>query len=199
MVCHITNFRTRYLPIISVRRALIEAPENVATLIRVMTSRLFNLVSDHTFPTPSTAASVTSFEPTTPEFEPAYTELPLRLARKLSVLGSPRSQFGDDESDEYVKEERRVEDEPQEKPSQKLAGTEELLYLIEECFKAGVQPEEVDDMLKIMERSPQPRFVPIPKEPELEVVDTAAAERSTADEEWDSVHLTESCKLATDL
>ncbi|KAI0747903.1 high-temperature-induced dauer-formation protein-domain-containing protein [Daedaleopsis nitida] len=35
-----------------VRRALYEAPENVATLIRVITSRLFNLVSDHTFPAP---------------------------------------------------------------------------------------------------------------------------------------------------
>ena len=34
------------------RRALYEAPENVATLIRVITSRLFNLVSDHTFPAP---------------------------------------------------------------------------------------------------------------------------------------------------
>ena len=33
-----------------VRRALVEAPENVATLVRVITSRLFNLVSDHTFP-----------------------------------------------------------------------------------------------------------------------------------------------------
>ncbi|KAI0637201.1 high-temperature-induced dauer-formation protein-domain-containing protein [Trametes polyzona] len=36
-----------------VRRALYEAPENVATLIRVITSRLFNLVSDHTFPAPA--------------------------------------------------------------------------------------------------------------------------------------------------
>ena len=36
----------------AVRRALYEAPENVATLIRVITSRLFNLVSDHTFPAP---------------------------------------------------------------------------------------------------------------------------------------------------
>ena len=42
------------------RRALIEAPENVATLIRVVTARLFNLVSDHTFPAPLTAASMTS-------------------------------------------------------------------------------------------------------------------------------------------
>ncbi|KAI9463392.1 high-temperature-induced dauer-formation protein-domain-containing protein [Russula earlei] len=33
-----------------IRRALVEAPENVATLIRLVTSRLFNLVSDHTFP-----------------------------------------------------------------------------------------------------------------------------------------------------
>jgi hypothetical protein len=43
-----------------VRRALVEAPENVATLIRVITSRLFNLVSDHTFPSAPTK-SVTSF------------------------------------------------------------------------------------------------------------------------------------------
>ncbi|KAI0807242.1 high-temperature-induced dauer-formation protein-domain-containing protein [Fomes fomentarius] len=42
-----------------VRRALYEAPENVATLIRVITSRLFNLVSDHTFPAPP-SSSVTS-------------------------------------------------------------------------------------------------------------------------------------------
>jgi hypothetical protein len=41
-----------------VRRALVEAPENVATLIRVITSRLFNLVSDHTFPSvPTTYVS----------------------------------------------------------------------------------------------------------------------------------------------
>jgi|SRR5712671_3554647 len=37
-----------------VRRALIEAPENIATLVRVITSRLFNLVSDHTFPSAPT-------------------------------------------------------------------------------------------------------------------------------------------------
>ncbi|KAI0078173.1 hypothetical protein K474DRAFT_1683933 [Panus rudis PR-1116 ss-1] len=43
-----------------VRRALYEAPENVATLIRTITTRLFNLVSDHTFPTPP-SASVASF------------------------------------------------------------------------------------------------------------------------------------------
>lgn len=43
----------------TVRRALYEAPENVATLIRVITSRLFNLVSDHTFPAPP-SSSVTS-------------------------------------------------------------------------------------------------------------------------------------------
>ena len=38
-----------------VRRALVEAPENVATLVRVITSRLFNLVSDHTFPSAPTS------------------------------------------------------------------------------------------------------------------------------------------------
>ncbi|OBZ75188.1 Hid-1 family protein P27G11.12 [Grifola frondosa] len=43
-----------------VRRALYDAPENVATLIRVITSRLFNLISDHTFPTPPNV-SVASF------------------------------------------------------------------------------------------------------------------------------------------
>jgi hypothetical protein len=37
---------------LSVRRALTEAPENVATLIRVLCKRLFNLISDHTFPSP---------------------------------------------------------------------------------------------------------------------------------------------------
>jgi hypothetical protein len=51
----------------TVRRALLEAPENVATLIRVITSRLFNLVSDHTFPSPqstNTVASVANFATT---------------------------------------------------------------------------------------------------------------------------------------
>jgi hypothetical protein len=48
------------LTISQVRRALVEAPENVATLIRVITSRLFNLVSDHTFPSVPTTY-VTSF------------------------------------------------------------------------------------------------------------------------------------------
>ncbi|KAF7968571.1 hypothetical protein HWV62_30117 [Athelia sp. TMB] len=41
-----------------IRRALLDAPENIATLIRVITSRLFNLVSDHTFPTPVNASMV---------------------------------------------------------------------------------------------------------------------------------------------
>lgn len=36
----------------AVRRALSEAPENVATLIRVICHRLFNLATDHTFPSP---------------------------------------------------------------------------------------------------------------------------------------------------
>ncbi|KAJ3723483.1 high-temperature-induced dauer-formation protein-domain-containing protein [Lentinula guzmanii] len=47
-----------------IRRALQDAPENVATLIRVMCSRLFNLISDHTFPAPTSAsvsALATSF------------------------------------------------------------------------------------------------------------------------------------------
>ncbi|KAF9066874.1 high-temperature-induced dauer-formation protein-domain-containing protein [Rhodocollybia butyracea] len=47
-----------------IRRALLDAPENVATLIRVICSRLFNLISDHTFPAPSSAsvsALATSF------------------------------------------------------------------------------------------------------------------------------------------
>ncbi|KAJ7752084.1 high-temperature-induced dauer-formation protein-domain-containing protein [Mycena metata] len=43
-----------------IRRALLEAPENIATLIRAATSRLFNLLSDHTFPA-STNASVAAF------------------------------------------------------------------------------------------------------------------------------------------
>ncbi|EMD38619.1 hypothetical protein CERSUDRAFT_113798 [Gelatoporia subvermispora B] len=43
-----------------IRRALHDAPENVATLIRVISTRLFNLISDHTFPSPSNA-TVASF------------------------------------------------------------------------------------------------------------------------------------------
>ncbi|TFK55288.1 hypothetical protein OE88DRAFT_1675005 [Heliocybe sulcata] len=46
-----------------IRRALLEAPENVATLLRVISTRLFNLVSDHTFPSssnPSVASLATS-------------------------------------------------------------------------------------------------------------------------------------------
>ena len=39
---------------------MLDAPENVATLIRVLTSRLFNLVSDHTFPS-TTGVSVASY------------------------------------------------------------------------------------------------------------------------------------------
>jgi hypothetical protein len=39
---------------------LVEAPENIVTLIHVITSRLFNLVSDHTFPSAPTKY-VTSF------------------------------------------------------------------------------------------------------------------------------------------
>ena len=45
----------------TVRRALVEAPENVATLVRVITSRLFNLVSDHTFPSSAPPSYVPSF------------------------------------------------------------------------------------------------------------------------------------------
>ncbi|KAI6111519.1 high-temperature-induced dauer-formation protein-domain-containing protein [Pisolithus croceorrhizus] len=44
-----------------IRRAFLDAPENVATLVRVVTSRLFNLVSDHTFPVEQTTTSVTSY------------------------------------------------------------------------------------------------------------------------------------------
>lgn len=39
----------------AVRRALVEAPKNVATLIKVLSARLFTLISDHTFPSSSTA------------------------------------------------------------------------------------------------------------------------------------------------
>src|ERR1700722_3310745 len=54
---HVTCFDPR---ICSVRRALLDAPENVATLIKVIASRLFTLTSDHTFPSPPNA-SVTAF------------------------------------------------------------------------------------------------------------------------------------------
>ncbi|EAU88123.2 hypothetical protein CC1G_03795 [Coprinopsis cinerea okayama7 len=47
-----------------IRRALLEAPENVATLIKVLCLRLFELQTDHTFPTPpptSASATVAAF------------------------------------------------------------------------------------------------------------------------------------------
>jgi len=43
-----------------IRRALLDAPENIETLIRVVTSRLFNLIVDHTFPS-SNNDSVSAF------------------------------------------------------------------------------------------------------------------------------------------
>ena len=52
-------FQTSPLTTISyprrVYRAPVEAPENVATLVHVITSRLFNLVSDHMFPSAPTS------------------------------------------------------------------------------------------------------------------------------------------------
>ncbi|KDR73482.1 hypothetical protein GALMADRAFT_227930 [Galerina marginata CBS 339.88] len=39
-----------------IRRALTDAPENVATLIQVVASRLFNSISDHTFPSSPTGS-----------------------------------------------------------------------------------------------------------------------------------------------
>ncbi|KAF5331063.1 hypothetical protein D9619_005935 [Psilocybe cf. subviscida] len=44
-----------------IRRALIDAPENVATLIRVVSTRLFNSMSDHTFPASSSGVSVAAY------------------------------------------------------------------------------------------------------------------------------------------
>ncbi|KAF5324653.1 hypothetical protein D9611_004387 [Ephemerocybe angulata] len=50
-----------------IRRALLEAPENVATLVRVVCNRLSNLLTDHTFPSPTptaTSATVAAFAST---------------------------------------------------------------------------------------------------------------------------------------
>jgi len=52
------HYSLQALTLCVVRRGLLEAPENVATLIRVTTSRLFNLVSDHTFPSTINASVV---------------------------------------------------------------------------------------------------------------------------------------------
>jgi len=53
---HPANSHMGYL----VRRAFTEAPENIATLIQVVTSRLFNSISDHTFPS-STSSSMAAY------------------------------------------------------------------------------------------------------------------------------------------
>lgn len=39
-----------------VRRAITEAPENLETLITVLSTRLFTLITDHTFPSPQTSS-----------------------------------------------------------------------------------------------------------------------------------------------
>ncbi|KAG6829848.1 hypothetical protein H0H92_003291 [Tricholoma furcatifolium] len=61
-VCRRIKYQRVFLRLIEliVRRALVDAPENVATLIRVVASRLFTLLTDHTFPSPSNA-SVAAF------------------------------------------------------------------------------------------------------------------------------------------
>lgn len=70
-----------------VRRALHDAPENVAMLIRVITSRLFTLISDHTFPTPpnvSVTSLATSFiKSSTGSFERNTTKEVLNCLRVL--------------------------------------------------------------------------------------------------------------------
>lgn len=50
------------LIILKVRRALVECPKNVATLIQFLSSRLFRLMLDHTFPNtlPTTVTSIAS-------------------------------------------------------------------------------------------------------------------------------------------
>lgn len=60
MVCTTTFNSVASLTGCVVRRALQDAPENIATLIRVICSKLFNLITDHTFPSP-TNVSVTAF------------------------------------------------------------------------------------------------------------------------------------------
>ncbi|KAI0797781.1 high-temperature-induced dauer-formation protein-domain-containing protein [Abortiporus biennis] len=105
-----------------VRRALYEAPENVATLIKVVTSRLFNLVSDHTFPTPpsaSVASFATSFIHRSGSYERSTTKEVLNciriLQRILPVVFEIESESGTFEMEvlwkkEVVEEEHVVEE-----------------------------------------------------------------------------------------
>lgn len=63
-VCRLSFDISTTLTKASVRRAFLDAPENIATLIRVVASRLFNLIVDHTFPSPnndSVSAFASSF------------------------------------------------------------------------------------------------------------------------------------------
>lgn len=71
---------------VAVRRALLDAPENVATLIQVTTFRLFNLVSDHTFPsapTSSMTALASSFIKSGSSVERSTTKEVLNCVRVL--------------------------------------------------------------------------------------------------------------------
>ena len=57
-----SSLRASLLTWIPVRRALIESPGNVATLVRFLTSKIQTLLSDHTFPsTPSAIVLASSF------------------------------------------------------------------------------------------------------------------------------------------
>ena len=102
-----------------VRRGLSDAPENIATLIRVVTSRLFSLISDHTFPSAtnvSVAAYASSFiksASATPERNTTKEVLNcLRiLQRVLPVVFEAQGDSNTFESELLWKREAEMEDE----------------------------------------------------------------------------------------
>lgn len=102
----------------SVRRALLEAPENITTLIRVITSKLFNLISDHTFPTPASSpvsSYASSFIKSSTRFAGENTTKEVLnclrvLQRVLPVVFEVDGETGVFELDVFWKEEQASED-----------------------------------------------------------------------------------------
>lgn len=118
-----------------VRRALLDAPENVATLIQVTTFRLFNLVSDHTFPsapTSSMTALASSFIKSSGSVERSTTKEVLNCVRVLQrVLPVVFDVEGESNTFE-VELLWRKEEVDDEDTTQKIEGLDTAQFVIED-------------------------------------------------------------------
>ena len=73
----------------------------------------------------------------------------------------------------------------------------DILDLLEECFQAGVQPEEVDSMLHILDGGRIPFEAQAFKEATQTTVQPFIMEDHDELGDWNAVQMTESCRLET--